>query len=141
MPDFYIVTEMDPERLTATTQDEAIEAYLDSAEYAHAELNNKLPEVIQIQAYKKMVLSEDNGLFAFAFEQLNESIDEEFNPQGELKQDAEIAAAYQAFVKLYVEKYNVWSCEPYGETVSVNLRERIEKRDIADTILQSTILP
>jgi len=76
-----------------------------------------------------MVLSKDDPSFTYAFEQLMESIDEKLNPQGEIEQPSEIEVAYEAFVKTFVDKYPVWSCEPQGENILVCLKEYLDKRD------------
>jgi len=129
MCDYYIVEGQDPEYLTAESVEEAVNEYIESPDFFHAQNTNTLPAIISVQGYKKMALSKDDPSFTYAFEQLMESIDEELNPQGEIEQPSEIEVAYKAFVKTFVDKYSVWSCEPHGETIPVSLKEYFKKGD------------
>jgi len=114
-PDFYAVG--DKEHLNATTVEEAVEEFLEDI------FPDEAPDHVMVQGYVRLELKETHNSFSHCFDYMMECIDEEYNPEGETSPPPEIKEAFDKFVKVFVEKYPVWSCEEHGEPV------RVDKKD------------
>lgn len=114
-PKFYAVGER--EQLWATQIDDAVTEWLEECEE-----DFELPDHVMVQGYKEMELTEKHNAFGRALEELFETIGEEYDPMGETASPPpiEIEDAFKAFVKVFVEKYPIWSCEKCGDPIRVD---------------------
>ena len=96
--------------------DECVERYFNECS-PDLPINENLE--ILVQRYK--VIEEDslNPLQDFL-----EQLDEEYGPNDDFSDPTpKMIEAKKAFVKAVISEYQVWRCEPTGETIKVNLRE------------------
>ena len=100
--------------------DECVERYFNEC-YPDLPIDENLE--ILVQRYK--VIEEDslNPLQDFL-----EQLDEEYGPNDDFSDPTpKMIEAKKAFVKAVISEYQVWRCEPTGETIKVNLREWVRE--------------
>ena len=109
----------DAERLSCDTLDEAVEEYLDG-------MDQSFPITVEVTGYARMEVT-DNPHYHRCLEQLLELLDEEYGdpedgPDGPTK---EMEEAEGVFVKIVLDNYTPWMCEPVCKE-TVNVREWID---------------
>jgi len=109
----------DPEHMVATDIDGAIEEWLEDV----AILEEAVAADVVIKRYKPIQLTPDHNIFNRAFEDLMQTLDEEFgDPEGDgIKITDGMKQAMNTFAEVIITEYPVWACEEIGGPVKYHL--------------------